>query len=68
MSLISICLKGTKLISIIILVFISVILAATSYLLFTHSGNKIAIGIAQKIEPNLSMTLDSGSLFNNPVY
>ncbi|HEY7864631.1 MAG TPA: translocation/assembly module TamB domain-containing protein [Psychromonas sp.] len=49
----------------LILLFV-LILAALSYILFTHSGNNLAIGFAKKIEPGLSITLEEGTLLNNP--
>jgi translocation and assembly module TamB len=68
MSLISKCWKGSKLFTLVLFVLITFICAISSYLLFTHSGNKHVIEIVKKIEPRLSITLDSGSLFNNPIY
>ena len=48
--------------------FLLLILLLISALLFTHSGNQLAISIAEQIEPRLSIELEQGSFLNSPTF
>ncbi|MFT6926833.1 MAG: translocation and assembly module TamB [Psychromonas sp.] len=51
----------------LLLLIIFTVVSVTS-ILFTHAGTNLAVKLANKFEPRLAVTLDSGSLFLNPHY
>ncbi|WP_019614523.1 translocation/assembly module TamB domain-containing protein [Psychromonas ossibalaenae] len=47
---------------------LTVLLLTISLLLFSHSGNNLVFNAAEKFEPRFSIELQSGSIFNSPVF